>query len=261
MVSRIVQSLAIKSGDRIVEIGPGEGALTSVLLQAGARVDAIEIDRDLAVLLGRRFQGSDTFRLHLSDVLKFDFRSLASDVPLRVVGNLPYNISTPLMFHLFEQAGLFGEMLFMLQREVVDRLCANAGEEGYGRLSIMARYYSRAERLFDVGPECFYPPPRVHSSVVRLVPHEVKPVDVNVSELNRVVAGAFMQRRKTLRNALRHLADEAVLVAAGIDPSARAETLSLEDYARLASLIQASGVDSGDDRRSVSAGAPFDFGN
>lgn len=239
VVDRIVHSLGLSPQDRVLEIGPGEGALTSVLLEAGAQVDAIEIDRDLALLLEKRFGSSSRFRLHVGDVLRFDFSSMAEAAPLRVVGNLPYNISTPLMFHLFQKAGLFSEMVFMLQREVVDRLCADAGDGAYGRLSIMARYYARAERLFDVGPESFFPMPKVHSSIVRLVPHPVPPVDADPSVLGRLVSEAFMQRRKTLRNALRHLADESLLLEAGIDPSVRAETLFLEDYAGLARVFLA----------------------
>ncbi len=236
VVHRIVQSVGPKEGERLVEIGPGEGAMTRTFLDAGARIEAIEIDRDLAALLRQRFGRESGFHLNEGDALKFDFGTLVTDGPLRVVGNLPYNISTPLIFHLFSHAGVISEMTFMLQREVVERLCAQTGDSEYGRLGIMTQYFCQAEKLFEVGPESFYPPPKVVSAIVRLTPHVVPPVDVNPKALGRVVTQAFMQRRKTLRNALRDLFSEEDLKGSDIDPGARAETLSLEAYARLARL-------------------------
>jgi 16S rRNA (adenine1518-N6/adenine1519-N6)-dimethyltransferase len=234
VIHRIAWAVAPTARDHLVEIGPGEGVLTAALLPGCGRLDAVELDRDLAGLLRQRFADEARFHLHQADALQFDFRSLAQGAKLRVVGNLPYNISTPLLFHLFEQAEAVQDMHFMLQREVVDRLTARPGNADYGRLGIMARYHCAAEKLFEVYPESFYPQPRVVSAVVRLVPHASPPVDADPVALSRVVATAFNQRRKTLRNALKPLFDEAELQAAGIDPGARAETLGLEEYARLA---------------------------
>ena len=234
VVHRIVQSVGPQDGERLIEIGPGEGAMTRFFLAAGAQIEAIEIDRDLAALLRQRFAHETRFHLNEGDALRFDFATLATQGPIRVVGNLPYNISTPLIFHLLSHAGVISEMTFMLQREVVERLCAGTGDSEYGRLSIMTQYYCAAEKLFEVGPESFYPPPKVVSAIVRLTPHSTPPVDADPKALGRVVTQAFMQRRKTLRNALRDLFTEDDLRASDIDPGARAETLSLEAYARLA---------------------------
>lgn len=236
VVNRIVQSVGPGKGERLVEIGPGEGAMTRMFLEAGAQIEAIEIDRDLAALLRNRFGHYPGFHLNEGDALRFDFSQLAQDGVIRVVGNLPYNISTPLIFHLLAHTGAISEMTFMLQREVVDRLCAGASDSDYGRLSIMTQYYCEAEKLFEVGPESFFPPPKVVSAIVRLTPHAAPPVDADPKALGRVVTQAFMQRRKTLRNALRDLFTEDDLRAEDIDPGARAETLELEAYARLARL-------------------------
>jgi 16S rRNA (adenine1518-N6/adenine1519-N6)-dimethyltransferase len=234
VVHRIVLAVSPGADDHLVEIGPGEGVMTEALLPNCRRLDAVEIDRDLAAHLERRFGNEPRFRLHRADALRFDFRSLSEDEKLRVVGNLPYNISTPLMFHLLEQADIVRDMHFMLQKEVVDRLSAKPGDPDYGRLGIMAQYYCRAEKLFEVYPESFFPPPKVVSAVVRLIPHAVKPVEADPALLGRVVATAFSQRRKTLRNSVKPLFKEAELRSLDIDPNARAETLSLEQYVRLA---------------------------
>ena len=237
VVHRIAMAVNPQSGDHLVEIGPGEGVLTEALLPRTHQLDAVEIDRDLAAHLGRRFAASPHFRLHLADALKFDFAQLSHGEKLRIVGNLPYNISTPLLFHLFAQANHIEDMHFMLQKEVIDRLCAQPGEPDFGRLSLMAQFYCRADKLFEVYPESFYPPPKVISAIVRLVPHESPPVDADPSALGKVVATAFSQRRKTLRNALKPLFTEGELRAAGIDPGARAETVGLEAYAILARCL------------------------
>jgi 16S rRNA (adenine1518-N6/adenine1519-N6)-dimethyltransferase len=239
VVRQIVLGIAPKPEDHLVEIGPGQGVLTEGLLPLCERLDAIEIDRDLAASLERKFAGNPKFRLHCADALKFRFCALSTGKKLRVVGNLPYNISTPLLFHLFAQTECIADMHFMLQKEVVDRLCAAPGDKSYGRLGIMAQYYCRADSLFEVPPESFYPPPQVMSAVVRLVPHETSPVDAAPIPLGHVVATAFSQRRKTLRNALKHLFDESEIRDLDIDPQARAETLDLEAYARLARAFQA----------------------
>ena len=237
VVHRIVSAVNPRGGDHLVEIGPGEGAMTNAFLKAGLPLDAVEIDRDLAAVLKRRFETSAHFRLHQADALKFDFHTLSQGEKLRIVGNLPYNISTPLLFHLFAHTGIIEDMHFMLQKEVIDRLCASAGDADYGRLSIMAQYYCRAEKLFEVYPESFYPPPKVTSAIVRLLPHAEPPVDASPAALGKVVATAFSQRRKTLRNALKSLFNETQLRDAGIDPNARAETLSLAQYAALANQL------------------------
>ena len=234
VVQRIVTAVAPRPGDHLVEIGPGEGVMTAAFLAGGQSLDAVEIDRDLASHLRQRFTGQTHFQLHEADALKFEFRSLSQGKQLRVIGNLPYNISTPLMFHLFEQADIIQDMHFMLQKEVIDRLCAQPGDPDYGRLGIMAQYYCEAEKLFEVKPESFFPPPRVTSAIVRLIPHANKPVNADPKLLGRVVTTAFSQRRKTLRNALKPLFSESQLIESDIDPNARAETLSLEAFARLA---------------------------
>jgi 16S rRNA (adenine1518-N6/adenine1519-N6)-dimethyltransferase len=234
VVHRIVLAVAPGANDHLVEIGPGEGVMTAAFLPNCRRLDAVEIDRDLAGHLERRFAGEPRFTLHRADALRFDFRALAEGEKLRVIGNLPYNISTPLMFHLLEQADSIRDMHFMLQKEVVDRLAAGPGDPDYGRLGIMAQYHCRAEKLFEVYPESFYPAPKVVSAIVRLVPHGVKPVEADAALLGRVVTTAFSQRRKTLRNSVKPLFDETELRSLDIDPNARAETLGLEEYARLA---------------------------
>lgn len=235
VVRSLIASIDPRPGQRIVEIGPGEGVLTERLFAGCGALDVVEIDRDLVALLQRRFAGRAALAIHQADALHFDFAALAAGGGrLRIVGNLPYNISTPLLFHLFEQAGAIADMHFMLQKEVVERLCALPGSADYGRLTVMAAYHCRAERVFDVPPECFFPPPRVMSSVVRLLPHPHPPVEVDRMQLREVVNAAFAQRRKTLRNALRHVIGDAELAAIGIDPGRRPQELSLEDFARIA---------------------------
>jgi len=238
VIHAIVQAIAPRADDHLVEIGPGQGALTRYLLTECGRLDLVELDRDLVVWLRDHFGGREHLRIHASDALKFDFAALSGGEKLRIVGNLPYNISTPLLFHLFDQSDAIADMHFMLQKEVVERLCAAPGGKDYGRLSVMAQYRCRMESLMDVPPESFYPPPKVTSSVIRLVPHESRRIEVAPAVLNRVVVAAFAQRRKTLRNALHGLFDENELRALDVDPGARAETLALEDYVRLARQLE-----------------------
>jgi 16S rRNA (adenine1518-N6/adenine1519-N6)-dimethyltransferase len=195
------------------------------------------LDRDLVEVLRAKFAAEKKLHIHSGDALKFDFSSLGGGSRLRVIGNLPYNISTPLLFHLFEQSICIKDMHFMLQKEVVERLCAEPGDKEYGRLSVMARYYCGMEPLMDVYPESFHPKPKVISSVVRLVPHANKPVSVAPDILNRVVVAAFSQRRKTLRNALGTLFSAREIEGLAIDPGTRAERLSLADYGQLADLL------------------------
>lgn len=234
VIARIVDALAPAAGQALVEIGPGHGALTGPVLERAGALTAIELDRDLAHELTQRFAPRG-LALISADALRVDFATLAPPGGrVRVFGNLPYNISTPLMFHLFEHTGLVLDMHFMLQKEVVDRLTAGPGGSDYGRLGIMAQYHCQAEKLFEVYPESFHPAPKVVSAIVRLVPHAAPPVEADPVWLGRVVAAAFSQRRKTLRNSLGNLFEADELRGLDIDPGARAETLGLEEYARLA---------------------------
>jgi 16S rRNA (adenine1518-N6/adenine1519-N6)-dimethyltransferase len=239
VIGHIIASLGTRPDQHWVEIGPGQGALTGPLLQAGVHLDVVELDRDLVALLKKKFAGRENFEIHSADALKFDFSTLIRDGKrLRVVGNLPYNISTPLMFHLLDSAHYIEDMHFMLQKEVVDRLCAEPGNKQYGRLSIMMQYYCETEHLFDVPPESFDPAPKVMSSIVRLTPHRQPPVQVeNIDNLNRIVTQAFSQRRKTLRNSLKNLIPDNALEAVSIDPKLRAENLTLQDFAKLSNLL------------------------
>lgn len=236
---RILAALAPLADDHIVEIGPGKGALIRYLLPHCRRLDVIEIDRDLVELLREKFSGIEHLRIHCADALRFDFTHLAeAGERIRIVGNLPYNISTPLLFQLFGQKRVIDDMLFMLQKEVVERLTASPGSKRYGRLSVMAQYHCQIEKLFTVGPESFRPQPKVSSAIVRLRPHLVPPVEVGEYALfETVVASAFGQRRKTLRNALKSLLPEETIRACGIDPQARAETLPITAFAALSRAL------------------------
>jgi len=240
IIYNILSSLEAKTGEHWVEIGPGLGALTEPLLKVGLRLDVVELDRDLVVLLKDKFNQYNHLQIHSADALKFNFSALAKDnEKLRIIGNLPYNISTPLMFHLLDNASCIEDMHFMLQKEVVDRICASPGSKKYGRLSVMMQYYCATELLFDVPPESFDPVPKVMSAIVRLIPHQQPPVEVNdIKTLNRVVIQAFSQRRKTLRNSLKKLIAEDAIIALNIDPALRAEALSLDDFAKLSNLLQ-----------------------
>jgi 16S rRNA (adenine1518-N6/adenine1519-N6)-dimethyltransferase len=235
VIERIVQAFAPQPDDTVVEIGPGEGVLTERLVGRVQHLHAVEIDRDLAARLLTRFPASQ-FTLHQADALRFDFAALAPPgQSLRLIGNLPYNISTPLLFHLLDQPGGIGDMLFMLQKEVVDRMAAAPDTDDYGRLSVMMQWRVRVEPLFDVAPSAFHPPPRVESRVVRLTPHTTPPIHVPDPErFAAIVKAGFATRRKTLRNSLKGLVSAEALLAAGIDPGRRAETLGLQEFAVLA---------------------------
>ena len=238
VIQRIVAAIDPRPGQRLVEIGPGQGALTLPLLERAGSLDVIELDRDLIAPLQALATGHGELRIHNADALKFDFRSLAQDgAPLRVVGNLPYNISTPLLFHLIAQADAIQDMHFMLQKEVVDRMAASPGSGDYGRLSVMVQFYCEVTRLFTVGPGAFRPAPKVDSAVVRLIPHRRPVVDVrDPAVFAAVVNQAFSQRRKTLRNALKRMLSDENIRAAGIDPGVRPEELNLAQFAALANL-------------------------
>ena len=236
VINGIVAAIRPQQGEHLVEIGPGMGAMTEPLLDGCKAMDAVELDRDLIPGLRAQFAVQGGLTLHNADALKFDFCSLAGDGrPLRVVGNLPYNISTPLIFHLLEQSHCIQDMHFMLQQEVVNRLAAGPGGGDYGRLSIMVQYRCRVEKLFTVPPEAFNPPPKVFSAIVRLTPYETLPISAKDEKLlAQLVNQAFQQRRKTLRNNLKKLLSAELIESQGIDPGRRPETLSLEEYVRLA---------------------------
>ena len=242
VIDRIIRSIRPRETDHLVEIGPGQGAITSGLLASGARLDVVELDKDLHPILMGQFGFLDRFRLHKGDALKFNFRELAADgEKLRVVGNLPYNISTPLIIQLLEQSPVIQDMHFMLQREVVERLAAAPGSKLWGRLGVLAQYHCEVEALFEVPPEAFYPAPKVQSAVVRLTPRATSPwPNVDKSALGRCVALCFAQRRKTLRNNLKGYLDDGALEQLGIDPGARAETLTMEAFIALTQVMPSS---------------------
>jgi 16S rRNA (adenine1518-N6/adenine1519-N6)-dimethyltransferase len=235
VIGRIVDAFAPRPGEIVVEIGPGLGALTRPLLERVPRLQVVEFDRDLVARL-RRDYPPERLTVHEADALEFDFCRLAEPgTRLRLIGNLPYNISTPLLFHLLDQERCIGDMLFMLQKEVVERLRAAPDTPDYGRLSVMIQWRCAVEKLFDIGPGAFNPPPRVESSIVRLTPHATPPVTVSDPQrFAAVVKAAFAQRRKTLRNTLKGLVSGETMTALGIAPERRAETLTLEEFARLA---------------------------
>ena len=243
VIARIVAAIEPRFDDHMVEVGPGLGALTLPLLDNLAELHAIEIDRDAIRHLQSAAAGRGVLHLHEGDVLQFDLRRLNGERPLRVVGNLPYNISTPLLFRLIEHRKLILDMHFMLQKEVVDRMAAAPGAESYGRLTVMLAPWLKVEPLFDIGPGAFRPPPRVISTVVRLAPHAHPPFLIaHPHRYAAVVAAAFSQRRKTLRNALKSLLAQADIVAAGVDPGLRAEVIPPAAFAALADRLAAAGA-------------------
>jgi 16S rRNA (adenine1518-N6/adenine1519-N6)-dimethyltransferase len=241
VLDRIVEAIGAAAGDRLVEIGPGRGALTSLLVHAPhASLDAVEIDRDLAAMLRDSWRQAPGFTLHEADALEVDFTALALERggKLRVVGNLPYNVSTPLLFHFLSHAAQIEDMHFMLQREVVARIAAAPGDDSYGRLGVMLAPWVEAEFLFEVGPGAFQPPPKVWSAVVRLTVRR-EPLFAVSPQFARVVSEAFSHRRKTLRNALRELVTREEIEALGLDPGTRPETLAPRDFNALAGTLDA----------------------
>jgi len=246
VIDRIAAAIHPVPGERLVEIGPGTGALTAALLASGCDLDVIELDRDLVPGLLAAFSLQPGFRLHSADALNFDFGSLVEGDgddgqrghSLRIVGNLPYNISTPLLFKLLDNTALIRDMHFMLQLEVVRRLAAAPGSKNWGRLGVMAQFHCQVEHLFDVPPSAFRPPPKVESAIVRLTPWAASPwPGCDATQLRALVKAAFAQRRKTLRNNLKGIIDSGRLEALGVDPSARAETLELSQFIEITNAI------------------------
>jgi 16S rRNA (adenine1518-N6/adenine1519-N6)-dimethyltransferase len=235
VLQRIAQAVDPRPGEHILEIGPGQGALTALLLERAETLDAVEIDRDLAATLRERWPGR--LRLHEADALRFDFAALARERGgrLRIVGNLPYNISTPLLFHLLDSVDHVVDLHVMLQKEVVERMAAEPGSKDYGRLTAMLAPRLSVQWLFDVGPGAFHPPPRVWSAMARITVRP-QPLFEIPEAYARVVAAAFSQRRKTLRNSLRGIVGPEAWEASGLDPGARAEVLAPAQFAALAAL-------------------------
>jgi 16S rRNA (adenine1518-N6/adenine1519-N6)-dimethyltransferase len=240
VIKRLVDVIAPVMGQHLVEIGPGQGVLTLPILKKVNHLDVIELDRDLIPTLTQLTNDSEKLIIHQADALRFDFSTLyQNDIPLRIFGNLPYNISTPLIFHLLTFIFCIHDMHFMLQKEVVDRLAAKVGCGDYGRLSIMVQYFCEVYSLFDVAPESFNPPPRVNSSIVRIIPHKKIPYHANdFSHFAALVKQAFNQRRKTLRNCLKNLVHDNDWQRAEIDPSLRPEQLTIGDYVKLSNTLR-----------------------
>jgi 16S rRNA (adenine1518-N6/adenine1519-N6)-dimethyltransferase len=238
ILRRIVETISPQPGERIVEIGPGEGALTLPLLRAAGRMTAIELDRDLIEPLREKARGIGELTIISADVLTVDFAALANGSPLRIVGNLPYNISTPILFHCLDYAADIHDMHFMLQKEVVDRMAAPPGSKTYGRLSVMLQLRCEVQPLLHVPPGAFRPPPKVDSAVVRLVPLPADALpNVDASLLSNLVRAAFGQRRKTISNSVSEFATAANLIDAGIDPRARAEQLAPQAFVNLTKIV------------------------
>lgn len=240
VVARIVDAVYPRRGDHVVEIGPGLGALTEPLLARLDHLHVVEIDRDLSARLRER-HGAGRLTVHQADALAFDFATLPA--PLRIVGNLPYNISTPLLFHAAEFAQRCTDLHFMLQQEVVDRMVAGPSGSEYGRLSVMLQYRFRIERLFDVAPESFRPEPKVRSAVVRLIPRSAAELDaLSDTGFADLVSRAFSMRRKTLRNTLAGLISAVDLAGLGIDPGSRAQELPVAAFVTIANRLAAAGT-------------------
>ncbi|QOW19101.1 16S rRNA (adenine(1518)-N(6)/adenine(1519)-N(6))-dimethyltransferase RsmA [Lysobacter ciconiae] len=251
VIDKIVQAVNPQPGDRLVEIGPGQGALTFPLLDRHGRLTVIEFDRDLVGPLTEMAEQHGHLEVIHRDVLQVDFTALAAeagpsgDEPaddrsgrIRLVGNLPYNLSSPILFHALDHAAAITDMVFMLQKEVVDRMAAGPGSKVYGRLSVMLQAYCTVSALFIVPPGAFHPVPKVDSAVVRLVPRPASGIGVrDRTVFAKVVRDAFGQRRKTLRNALSRICDPAAMEAAGVSPQARAEQIPVADFVRLANSL------------------------
>ncbi len=236
VIDQLVTAIGPQANDNMVEIGPGLGALTEALLPYLTQLTAIELDRDLVAILQKKYQDTSKLLLIEQDALQFQFNVLAAKQPIRAVGNLPYNISTPLLFHLFKFIDCVQDMHFMLQQEVVNRLCAAVGDSNYNKLSVMVQYYCDTEQMLSIPPEAFDPAPKVDSAFVRLTPHTQR-LPVNIRALTEVTSLAFSQRRKTLSNTLKPLFTKDQLLSCDIDPGCRAQELSVEKFVTLAQFI------------------------
>jgi len=242
IIQRIIKSINPKPGQRLIEIGPGLGALTCPILNIVKEMDVIELDRDIVPKLqlncGLDAVQNNQLRIHNLDVLQFDFAELNYDSPLRIIGNLPYNISTPIIFHLVKYSNIIQDMYFMLQKEVVMRLAAKPDTSNYSRLSVMAQYHFQIDPLFLVPPESFQPVPKVESGIIRLVPHKEKPIKINDEKaFATLITQAFSQRRKTLRNVLKDICSAQQLESIDINPGSRAQSLTLEQFGNIYTLI------------------------
>ncbi|REL28304.1 16S rRNA (adenine(1518)-N(6)/adenine(1519)-N(6))-dimethyltransferase RsmA [Thalassotalea euphylliae] len=248
IISRIVDAINPEPGENLIEIGPGLGALTEPVVERAGDLSVVELDRDLAERLRHHPFLAQHLTIHEIDALKFDFSTLATaEQPLRVFGNLPYNISTPLIFHLLSFKADIKDMHFMLQKEVVDRMAAQPDSKAYGRLSIMTQYQCEVESVMEIGPEAFQPPPKVDSAIVRLIPRR----DINnqvecLKTLNSVCVTAFNQRRKTIRNSFKKLVSAEELESLGLTPTLRPENLTIDNYISLANYIHANSASSED---------------
>ena len=237
IINLLISHINPQRDDQMLEIGPGLGALTKPILPLLDHLQVIEIDRDVVNHLTHI--GGDKLTIHNVDALRVDLTAITdASKPLRVIGNLPYNISTPLIFHLLETTPQIKDMHFMLQKEVVDRIAAQPNGKNFGRLTVMVQYRCEAEHLFFVGPESFSPPPKVDSAVIKLTPWKEKPFQADNEKLfGQVVTQAFSQRRKTLRNTLKKMIDASELIALDIDPTSRAETLSVEQFVSISNRL------------------------
>ena len=235
IIAAIVSAIGPQKGQNVVEIGPGLGAITEPLMARLDHLHVVEIDRDLIARLKKQHT-PERMTIHEGDALNFDFATIGSD--LRLVGNLPYNISTPLLFHLASYVGIVHDMHFMLQKEVVERMVAVPGETDFSRISVMLQYRFHIEWLIDVPPESFDPPPKVQSAFVRLIPKDISELNAkNPEKFAQVVQTAFSQRRKMLRNTLKSILNDAGFAELGIVPTCRAEDVTVEDYVRIANYL------------------------
>ncbi|SET61972.1 16S rRNA (adenine(1518)-N(6)/adenine(1519)-N(6))-dimethyltransferase RsmA [Thalassotalea agarivorans] len=238
IISQIVDAINPEPGENLVEIGPGLGALTEPVVERAGNISVVELDRDLAHRLRHHPFLAPHLTIHEIDALKFDFASLADEMPLRIFGNLPYNISTPLIFHLLSFKDKVQDMHFMLQKEVVERMAAGPNSKAYGRLSIMTQYQCKVIPVMEIGPEAFTPPPKVDSAIVRLIPHGEIPYPAkNLATLNQVCLSAFNQRRKTLRNSFKKLLTAEEIIECGVDPTLRPENVTIKQYVDLANFL------------------------
>lgn len=239
VIDKIIAAIAPKPGQNIIEIGPGHGAITEPILAKCPSLKVVELDRDLIPILREKFVDYPDFQIHQGDALKTDFAQFYQPgQAMRIIGNLPYNISTPLIFHLLGFSQQIEDMHFMLQKEVVDRLAASPNDKSYGRLSVMVQYYSHVQPLFKVPPTAFRPTPKVESAIVRLLPYSQPPIIANdLKLLTKLVSASFQQRRKTMRNTLKHMLDSVQLEQLDIDISLRPQNLSVADFVHLSNQI------------------------